>query len=74
MKDIEIILIDARQKDNTIIELKKYKKKEKRIRLNINKIKRKILYSKSIAKLNAKGQYIIQQDKDDIFDILYKES
>ena len=45
-----------------------------------NKKNRKILYSKSIAALNAKGKYIVQLDQDDIFirddvfDILYNEA
>ena len=80
MKDIEIIIIDDYSKDNTIIEVKKYMKWDKRIRLIRNKKNKQILYSKSIAALNAKAKYIIQLDqddifiRDDIFDIVYKES
>ena len=61
MKDIEIILIDYCSKDNSIIELKKYIKIVKRVRLIIKKKKGKKFYIlTSIVKLNAKGQYIIQ--------------
>ena len=41
---------------------------------------KKILYSKSIAALNSKGEYIIELDQDDmfiredVFQILYSES
>ena len=57
-----------------------YMKQDKRIRLIQNHKNRKILYSKSMAALNAKGKYIIQLDqddmfiRDDIFDILYSEA
>ena len=38
-----------------------------RIKLIENNKNRKILYSKSIAALNTKGQYIIELDQDDMF-------
>ena len=53
---------------------------DQRIKLIKNKKHRKILYSKSIASLNAHGKYIIQLDqddmfiKDDVFDTLYSEA
>ena len=80
MKEIEIILIDDYSEDKTLLKVNYYKKKDKRIRLIKNTENRKILYSKSIAALNANGKYIIQLDQDDIFirndifDILYKEA
>ena len=79
-KEIEIIIIDDYSKDNTVIELQKYMEKDKRIKLIKNSKNRRILYSKSIAALNAKSKYIIQLDQDDIFirddvfDILYNEA
>lgn len=57
MKEIEIILIDDCSTDNTLDIIEKYMKDDKRIRLIKNKENRKILYSKSIAALNAKGKY-----------------
>ena len=51
-----------------------------RIRLIKNRENRKILYSKSMAALNANGKYIIQLDQDDMFirddafDLLYYEA
>ena len=80
MKDIEIILIDDCSTDNTLITIEKYIKEDKRIKLIKNNKRRKILYSKSIACLNANGKYIIELDqddifiKDDVFDILYSEA
>ena len=80
MKDIEIILIDDCSTDNTLTKIEKYKKEDNRIKLIKNNKRRKILYSKSIASLNANGKYIIELDQDDIFirndvfDILYSEA
>ena len=79
-KEIEIILIDDCSKDNTVIELKKYMKKDKRILLIKNLKNRQILYCKSMAALNANSKYIIQLDqddmfiRDDVFNILYYEA
>ena len=58
MKEIEIILIDDCSTDNTLDVIQKYMKDDERIRLIKNKENRKILYSKSIAALNARGKYI----------------
>ena len=80
MKDIEIILIDDCSTDDSLSIIEKYMKEDERIRLIKNEENRKILYSKSMAALNAKGKYIIQLDQDDIFirddvfDILYYEA
>ena len=80
MKDIEIILIDDNSPDDTLSIINEYMKKDPRIRLIKNEINRKVLFSKSIGALNAKGKYIIQLDqddlfiRDDVFDILYSEA
>ena len=77
MKDIEIILIDDCSKDDSISIIEKYMKEDPRIKLIKNRNNRKVLYSKSIAALNAKGKYIFPFDQDDIlirddvFDMLY---
>ena len=67
MKDIEIILIDDYSTDNSIMIIEDYMKKDSRIRLIKNNKNKKILYSKSIAALNSKGEYIIELDQDDMF-------
>ena len=80
MKEIEIILVDDCSTDNSLDIIKNYMKNDKRIRLIKNKENRQILYSKSIAALNARGKYIIQLDQDDLFiredafDILFYEA
>ena len=80
MKDIEIILIDDNSPDETLEIVDKYMKEDARIRLIKNEVNRKVLYSKSIGALNARGKYIIQLDqddmfiRDDVFDILYNEA
>ena len=80
MKEIEIILIDDNSPDDTLSIINEYMKKDPRIRLIKNEINRKVLFSKSIGALNAKGKYIIQLDqddlfiRDDVFDILYSEA
>jgi glycosyltransferase involved in cell wall biosynthesis len=80
MKDIEIILVDDNSQDDTSLIINKYMKEDPRIKLIQNEVNRKVLYSKSMAALNAKGKYIVQLDQDDIFirddlfDILYEEA
>ena len=80
MKDIEIIFIDDNSKDDSVEIIKNYIKKDKRIVLIENKENRKILFSKSIGALKARGKYIIELDQDDMFikdntfQIIYNES
>ena len=80
MKDIEIILVDDCSTDNSLSIIETYMQGDKRIRLIKNQSNRKILYSKSIAALNANGKFIIQLDQDDmfirndVFDMLFYEA
>ena len=80
MIDIEIIIIDDYSTDNSITIIKKFMKEDQRIRLIKNNKNKKILYSKSIAALNSKGEYIIELDqddmfiRDDVFNMLYNEA
>ena len=80
MKDIEIILVDDNSSDDSLNIIQNFSKKDRRIRIIENKRSRKILYSKSIAAINAKGKYIIELDQDDIFiredafDLIYNEA
>ena len=66
LKEIEIILIDDCSTDNSVKIIEEYMKEDPRIRLIKNEKNRRILYSKSIAALNANGEYITQIDQDDI--------
>ena len=80
MTEIEIILIDDNSQDDTANLIEKYIKEDPRIVFIRNEVNRKILYSKSIAALNARGKYILQIDQDDIFirddlfDTIYNEA
>ena len=80
MKDIEIIIVDDNSSDDSLNIIQDCIKKDGRIRLIENKRNRNILYSKSIGAINAKGQYIIELDQDDIFiredafDLIYNEA
>ena len=80
MKEIEIILIDDCSTDDSLKIIEKYMEEDPRIRLIKNEKNRRILYSKSIAALNANGKYITQIDqddmfiRDDVFDLLYNEA
>ncbi len=80
MKDIEIIIVDDNSSDDSLNIIQKYSKNDGRIRIIENKNNRKILYSKSIGAINARGEYIIELDQDDIFirsdafDIIYNEA
>jgi glycosyltransferase involved in cell wall biosynthesis len=79
MKELEIILIDDCSTDDSVKIIEEYMKEDPRIRLLKNEKNRRILYSKSIAALNANGKYITQIDQDDMlirddaFDLLYNE-
>ena len=80
MKDIEIIIVDDNSSDDSLNIIQNYIKQDGRIRLIKNRVNRNILYSKSIGAINAKGQYIIELDQDDIFirenafDLIYNEA
>ena len=80
MKQIEIIIIDDNSSDNSVQIIKNYMRNDKRIKLIVNKVNRKILFCKSIGTLNSKGKYIIELDQDDkfirndAFNIIYNEA
>lgn len=65
--DIEILIIDDGSSDNSVDIIKRYKKRDKRIKLITNKVNKGILYSKSLAVLKSRGKYIMFLDSDDLF-------
>ena len=67
MAEIEILLIDDVSTDNSIDIIKKLMREDKRIKLIKNKKNRGTLYCRSIGVLNAKGNYIMAIDNDDLF-------
>ena len=79
MSEIEILLINDFSKDNTSIILKDYQNKDSRIKIINNHKNMGTLYSRSIAVLISKGEYIFGLDNDDmyfdddVFDFIYKK-
>ena len=66
-KDIEIIIIDDKSKDNSIGIVKQLMKKDLRINLYKNKYTKGTLYSKSIGVTYSKGKYVLVSDQDDLY-------
>lgn len=67
MKDIEILCIDDKSTDSSLSILKKYAKKDKRIRV----FEQEHLgagHARNIGIANARGQYLLFLDCDDVFD------
>ena len=80
MLDIEIILVNDFSTDNSLLTIQKLKDEDPRIKIINNEKNMGILYSRSIAVLEAKGKYILNLDHDDfffderLFDELYEEA
>ena len=80
LKEVEILIIDDCSSDDSLNYVAKLMEEDPRIRLIKNFKNRKILYSKSIGALNSNGEFILELDQDDmfiredLFDIIYKES
>ena len=78
--DIEIIIVDDGSMDNTVKVVKDLMEEDRRIKLLSNKINRGTLFTKSKGVLNAKGQYVMTLDHDNlysteyVFSKLYEES
>ena len=67
LKDIEIIIIDDKSKDNSVEIVKQLMKKDPRINLYQNKETKGTLYSKSLGVTYSKGKYILVSDQDDLY-------
>ena len=67
MTNIEIILINDFSTDNTSEIIKKFNEKDHRIIIIENHRNMGTLYSRSIASLISKGNYIFNLDNDDLF-------
>ena len=78
MSKIEILLINDYSIDNTSRIIKKAQKYDHRIKIINNNKNMGALYSRSIAALMSKGEYIFSLDNDDmyfyseVFDYIYK--
>ena len=78
--DIEIIVVDDGSMDNTVKVIKDLMEEDRRIKLLSNEINRGTLFTKSKGVLNAKGEYVMTLDHDNlysteyVFSSLYEES
>lgn len=67
-QDYEIICVDDKSTDNSLLILKKYAKKDNRIKILTNDKNKGPGYSRNYALDNAKGKYIFFLDSDDWID------
>lgn len=67
LKELEIILVNDLSKDNSSTIIEELSNFDKRIRIIKNKKNMGTFYSRSLGALNAKGDYIIGLDNDDLF-------
>ena len=80
MKDIEIILVNDKSKDDSLKIIENIQKADKRIILINNKKNMGTLYSRCIGVLQSKGNYIFPLDNDDmffdddVFNVVYEEA
>lgn len=65
-RDFEFIIVDDGSTDKTLEILKEYERKDKRIKIIINKANIGLTKSLNKAIKEAKGEYIARQDDDDI--------
>ena len=66
LKDIEIIFIDDNSEDNTTMMIRELIDQDKRIVYLKNKRNRGAFYTRNKGVLNAKGEYILFADPDDL--------
>lgn len=69
LKDIEIIIIDDKSPDNSILIIKEYENKYDNIKVIHNKTNKGIGYNRNLGIKKASGKYIMFIDSDDYVDI-----
>ena len=80
LKELEILFIDDKSTDNSVVKILKFQKKDARIRLIQNSKNRGILYNRIYGGLQARGEYVAFIDADDLYanreilEIAYKKS
>lgn len=72
-RDVEILCIDDCSKDGTYAILEEYAAKDDRIRLLKQPTNMGLSYSRNLAMAEAKGEYILMLDGDDLFDPMMVE-
>ena len=80
MENIEIILVNDFSKDSSLAIIKELMKEDPRIKLINNEKNMGALYSRNVGILEAKGEYVMTLDNDDmymtkdVFDAIYDEA
>ena len=80
LKNLEIIAVNDFSTDNSLKILKKFNKKDYRIKIFNNDRNHGLLYSRAMGILNCSGEYVLDLDPDDMFsnkynlEILYKNA
>ena len=80
MENIEIILVNDFSKDSSLAIIKELLKEDPRIKLINNEKNMGALYSRNVGILEAKGEYVMTLDNDDmymtkdVFDAIYDEA
>lgn len=80
LKFLEIIAVNDFSTDNSLKILKKFNKKDNRIKIFNNDRNYGLLYSRAMGILNSSGEYVLDLDPDDMFsnkynlEILYKNA
>ena len=69
--NVEIIIVDDASMDNTIHVVKELMEEDRRIKLLSNSINRGTLFTKTKGVLNAKGQYVMTLDQDNLYSTKY---
>jgi len=69
--NVEIIIVDDGSMDNTIKIANELMKEDRRIKLISNRINRGTLFTKTKGVLNAKGQYVMTLDQDNLYSTEY---
>lgn len=80
LKNLEIVAVNDYSTDNTLKILKKFAKKDERIKIVNNDRNHGLLYSRAMGILNCTGEYVLNLDPDDMLsnifnlEILYKKA
>ena len=67
MKDIEIIIVNDKSNEETVNILNELKKEEPRLEVYHNEKNMKLFYTRTFGVLQARGEYIVTLDADDMF-------
>jgi spore coat polysaccharide biosynthesis protein SpsF (cytidylyltransferase family) len=66
IKDFEYIIVDDASTDNTLYEILRHSVSDKRIRVIVNEVNLGLASSSNIAIKNARGEFVMRIDADDV--------